>query len=78
MTRIAVKMDDAVVPLTGVDELDKHLDELIADPTLATNIKLFDNVTLQLTGNIAQSEITCIKIIADSVCVSIKRSTSHP
>ncbi|KAF3005300.1 hypothetical protein E8E14_008836 [Neopestalotiopsis sp. 37M] len=42
-------MDDAVVPLTGVDELDKHLDELIADPTLATNIKLFDNVTLQLT-----------------------------
>ncbi|ETS75829.1 hypothetical protein PFICI_12773 [Pestalotiopsis fici W106-1] len=42
-------MDDTVVPLTGVDELDKHLDQLIADPTLASNIKLFDNVTLQLT-----------------------------
>ncbi|KAF7515090.1 hypothetical protein G7054_g14767 [Neopestalotiopsis clavispora] len=71
-------MDDAVVPLTGVDELDKHLDELIADPTLATNIKLFDNVTLQLTGNIAQFEITCIEIIADSITEILKQYQQDP
>lgn len=48
MSRVAVKMDETI-PVTGVDELDKHLDELIADPTIPSNIKLFDDVTLQLT-----------------------------
>ncbi|KAK9791915.1 hypothetical protein SCARD494_07322 [Seiridium cardinale] len=37
------------IPVTGVDELDKHLDELIADPTLPPRAKQFDDVTLQLT-----------------------------
>lgn len=48
MSRVAVKMDETI-PVTGVDELDKHLDELIADPTIPSNTKLFDDVTLQLT-----------------------------
>jgi hypothetical protein len=38
------------IPVSGVDELEKHLDELISDPTLPTNLKLFDDVELQITG----------------------------
>ncbi|KAI0481995.1 hypothetical protein GGR56DRAFT_164541 [Xylariaceae sp. FL0804] len=49
MSRIAVKMDADIIPVSGLDELDKHLDELIADPTLVPNVKLFDDVELQLT-----------------------------
>lgn len=41
------------IPLTGVDELDLHLDQLLQDPSLALNAKLFDNVQLQLRGNLA-------------------------
>ncbi|KAG7288303.1 hypothetical protein NEMBOFW57_007834 [Staphylotrichum longicolle] len=36
-------------PVTGLDELDKHLDDLLQDPDLAVNPKLFDDVELQLT-----------------------------
>ncbi|CAJ2512493.1 Uu.00g055080.m01.CDS01 [Anthostomella pinea] len=43
-------MDTDTIPVSGVDELDKHLDELIADPTLPPIVKLFDDVELQLTG----------------------------
>ncbi|KAI1637819.1 hypothetical protein F4809DRAFT_640110 [Biscogniauxia mediterranea] len=49
MGRIAVKMDTDSIPVTGVDELEKHLDELIVDPTLKPAVKLFDHVELQLT-----------------------------
>ncbi|KAI1653777.1 hypothetical protein F4813DRAFT_393361 [Daldinia decipiens] len=49
MTRIAVKMDTDTIPVTGVEELEKHLDELIADPNLEPTLKLFDDVELQLT-----------------------------
>ncbi|KAI1383762.1 uncharacterized protein F4822DRAFT_50424 [Hypoxylon trugodes] len=49
MSRIAVKMDTDTIPVTGVQELDKHLDELLADPTLLPTAKLFDDVELQLT-----------------------------
>ncbi|KAK4155390.1 hypothetical protein C8A00DRAFT_31814 [Chaetomidium leptoderma] len=34
---------------TGLDELDKHLDDLVQDPSLALTPKLFDDVELQLT-----------------------------
>lgn len=37
-------------PVTGVDELDLHLDQLLQDSTLALNAKLFDHVQLQLRG----------------------------
>ncbi|KAK3306366.1 uncharacterized protein B0T15DRAFT_509753 [Chaetomium strumarium] len=36
-------------PITGLDELDRHLDELLHDPELVLNPKLFDDVELQLT-----------------------------
>lgn len=52
MSRVAVKMDETI-PVTGVDELDKHLDELIEDLTIPSNIKLFDDVTLQLTRKLS-------------------------
>ncbi|KAI5861498.1 hypothetical protein GGS23DRAFT_606102 [Durotheca rogersii] len=42
-------MDVDTIPVTGVDELEKHLDELLADPTLEPTLKLFDDVELQLT-----------------------------
>ncbi|KAB5532507.1 hypothetical protein GE09DRAFT_1040268 [Coniochaeta sp. 2T2.1] len=37
------------VPVTGLDELDKHLDELVQDPNIDLNAQLFDHVELQLT-----------------------------
>ncbi|KAI0880547.1 uncharacterized protein GGS22DRAFT_182239 [Annulohypoxylon maeteangense] len=49
MNRIAVKVDTDVIPVTGIEELGKHLDELIADPSLLPIPKLFDDVELQLT-----------------------------
>ncbi|EAQ88511.1 hypothetical protein CHGG_05130 [Chaetomium globosum CBS 148.51] len=36
-------------PITGLDEFDKHLDDLIQDPSLTLNPKLFDDIELQLT-----------------------------
>ncbi|OTA88878.1 hypothetical protein M434DRAFT_79991 [Hypoxylon sp. CO27-5] len=42
-------MDTDTIPVTGVEELEKHLDELLADPTLSPTHKLFDHVELQLT-----------------------------
>lgn len=41
-----------VVPVTGLDELDQHLDELVDDPSIDLNAKLFDHVELQLTGTV--------------------------
>ncbi|OTB03850.1 hypothetical protein M426DRAFT_59680 [Hypoxylon sp. CI-4A] len=42
-------MDTDTIPVTGVEDLEKHLDELLADPTLPPTTKLFDDVELQLT-----------------------------
>ncbi|KAK4183416.1 hypothetical protein QBC35DRAFT_113522 [Podospora australis] len=39
------------VPIIGLDELDKHLDDLIADPNLSLVHKLFDDVEIQLTDS---------------------------
>lgn len=44
-----------ITPITGLDELDKHLDDLIQDVNLTLNPKLFDDVELQLTGMILSS-----------------------
>ncbi|KAK8867402.1 hypothetical protein PGQ11_005980 [Apiospora arundinis] len=43
-------MDNDTVPVTGVDELDAHLDQLLADPALPPTVKLFDDVELQLNS----------------------------
>ncbi len=37
-------------PITGLAELDAHLDQLVEDPALPLNAKLIDDVELQLTG----------------------------
>ncbi|KAK0715968.1 hypothetical protein B0H67DRAFT_610632 [Lasiosphaeris hirsuta] len=39
------------IPITGLDELDAHLDELVQDAATPLNVKLFDEVELQLTGS---------------------------
>lgn len=46
-------MDTA--PITGLAELDGHLDELIRNPEIPLNAKLFDDVELQLTGEFPMS-----------------------
>ena len=38
------------IPVTGLDELDRHLDDLIGDSSIPLNAKLIDEVELQLTG----------------------------
>ncbi|KAK1765857.1 hypothetical protein QBC33DRAFT_454292 [Phialemonium atrogriseum] len=42
-------MDTTTIPVTGVEELDLHLDQLMRDSSLALDAKLFDHVQLQLT-----------------------------
>ncbi|KAK3943211.1 hypothetical protein QBC46DRAFT_43188 [Diplogelasinospora grovesii] len=44
-------MDNDSIPVVGLDELDKHLDDLVSDPNLPLNAKLFDDVELQLTDS---------------------------
>ncbi|KAK0620885.1 hypothetical protein B0T14DRAFT_522307 [Immersiella caudata] len=36
-------------PVTGLDELGRHLDDLVRDPAIPVNAKLLDDVELQLT-----------------------------
>ncbi|KAK0641959.1 hypothetical protein B0T16DRAFT_461982 [Cercophora newfieldiana] len=36
-------------PVTGLDELDRHLDDLVRDTSIPVNAKLLDDVELQLT-----------------------------
>lgn len=38
------------IPISGLAELQSHLQELIDDPSVPFNAKLFDDVELQLTG----------------------------
>ena len=40
-----------VHPISGIDEFHAHLRELENDPTVPFNLKLLDDVELQLTGN---------------------------
>ena len=46
-------------PITGLDELEQHLDSLVGDPSTPLNAKLFDDVELQLTGKIAIDIVAC-------------------
>lgn len=39
-----------VTPITGLEELEAHVRQLIDDPSTPLNAKLFDEVELQLTG----------------------------
>ncbi|KAI1151532.1 hypothetical protein F4825DRAFT_451410 [Nemania diffusa] len=42
-------MDTDTIPVSGVDDLEKHLDQLASDPNLPLDNKLFDHVELQVT-----------------------------
>lgn len=43
-------MDDGGVPITGLDELESHLQVLLQSPDAVLEEGLFDEVGLQLTG----------------------------
>jgi hypothetical protein len=38
------------LPITGVEELERHLQQMLDDPETPLNAKLLDEVDLQLTG----------------------------
>jgi hypothetical protein len=38
------------IPVTSLEDLDSHLQQLLEDPDTPLNAKLFDDVELQLTG----------------------------
>lgn len=38
------------VPVSGIDELEQHLQQILAEPDTTVNAKLFDEVELQLNG----------------------------
>jgi hypothetical protein len=38
------------VPITGLEELERHIQHLLEDPDTPVDAKLFDEVELQLTG----------------------------
>jgi hypothetical protein len=38
------------IPITGLEETERHLQQLVEDPETSLNAKLFDEVELQLTG----------------------------
>jgi hypothetical protein len=43
-------MDEGGIPITGLDELESHLQELLESPDTDPDEELFDEVSLQLTG----------------------------
>ena len=40
------------IPVTGLEELESHLQQLVEAPDTPLNAKLFDEVELQLTGKL--------------------------
>jgi hypothetical protein len=40
------------IPVTGLEELEKHLQQLVRIPETPLDTKLFDEVELQLTGKL--------------------------
>jgi hypothetical protein len=67
-------------PITGLDEFDKHLDDLVQDPALTLNPKLFDDVELQLTGKHVSRALTdCRSCVFLALMHSFpQRPTSRP
>jgi hypothetical protein len=43
------------IPVTGLEELEKHIQQLTEAPDLPLEVKLFDDVELQLTGLLPSS-----------------------
>jgi hypothetical protein len=44
------QMDEGGLPITGLDELENHLQVVVQSPDTTLNANLFDEVNLQLTG----------------------------
>jgi hypothetical protein len=40
------------IPITGLEELERHLQQLVEAPDTPLDAKLFDEVELQLTGKL--------------------------
>ncbi|KAI0114382.1 hypothetical protein GGR51DRAFT_546522 [Nemania sp. FL0031] len=51
-------MDVDTIPVSGADDLERHLDQLASDPTLLPDGKLFDQVELQITGIFANPSLS--------------------
>jgi hypothetical protein len=45
-------MGEDGIPVTGLEELESHLQILLQSPDTALDAKLFDEVSLQLTGTL--------------------------
>lgn len=48
-------MDD--IPITGLEELERHLQHLIEAPDTPLDANLFDEVELQLTGKFLRGHV---------------------
>jgi hypothetical protein len=40
------------IPITGLEELERHVQHLVEAPETLLDVKLFDEVELQLTGKL--------------------------
>lgn len=47
------------VPISGLPELQSHLEQLVDDPSVAFDAKLFDDVELQLNGQTLRNLFSC-------------------
>lgn len=47
---VVPKMTTDTIPITGLDELTAHLDDLVASPETPLQPKILDDIELQLTG----------------------------
>lgn len=45
-------MDEGGIPITGLEELESHLQVLLHSPDTALDAERFDEVSLQLTGRL--------------------------
>jgi hypothetical protein len=52
-------MDAGETPITGLEELDSHIQALLKSPDIPLNATLFDEVGLQLTGTLVSWRGCC-------------------
>lgn len=53
--RVVPSFAAGTVPISGLPELQAHLEELTHDPSLPFDLRLLDDVELQLTGVFSSS-----------------------
>lgn len=68
------------IPITGLEKLEKHLQELVGVPETPLDAKLFDEVELQLTG---ESDHSChplsiwVQNLKFCCCVEVGKDCQH-